>query len=113
MIKIGAARHKNGTNSGSYRLGLYFLVDSTIKKGDTIAATCSMSGLSPGGSQSCVGYITVPTSLSPGTYYFGAIADDLGAVSESNEGNNTRTTGPIIIYSGLVEINPGEVEISP
>lgn len=97
-IYVSATVANQGTTSaGTYRLGLYFSVDSTVTTGDTLVAYCNMSALARGGSQSCNGYITIPPSLSPRTYYFGAFADDLGAVRESNETNNTRVR-PIIVH---------------
>jgi hypothetical protein len=66
-------------------------MDATITTSDTLSAACTMSALESGTSATCSGPITIPSLLSPGTYYFGAFADDLGAVSESNDGNNTAT----------------------
>jgi len=45
--------------------------------------------------------VTIPTSLPPGVYFLGVIADDQGAVAESNESNNTAVTGPITLTGAL------------
>jgi murein DD-endopeptidase MepM/ murein hydrolase activator NlpD len=93
--------NQGSASAGAFRLGFYFSTDSTITTGDTFTGWyCDFpSGLAAGDSTTCGGPVGVPTSLSPGTYYFGAIADDLGAVAESNETNNTRSadTGPITL----------------
>jgi hypothetical protein len=92
--------NQGSANAGAFRLGFYFSTDSTITTGDTFTAWCDFPpGLAAGASATCGGPVGVPSSLSPGTYYFGAIADDLGAVAESNESNNARSadTGPIVL----------------
>jgi len=47
----------------------------------------------------CSGPIGVPGSLTPGVYYLGAIADDLGEVAERNESSNAHAadTGTITL----------------
>lgn len=73
--------------------------------GDVFSGTyCSRSTLASSGVFSCNGQVAVPSSLAPGTYYFGAIADDLGAVPETNEANNTRST--VIVLSAAVDTTP-------
>ncbi len=94
-------RNQGYISAGSFRLGFYFSTDPTITLGDVFSGyTCSFSGLSAGNSATCSGNIGVPSSLSPGTYYLGAIVDDIGQVTESNEGNNARAadSGPITLY---------------
>ncbi len=40
---------------------------------------------------------TIPANLAPGTYYWGAIADDTQIISESNETNNNLAGNTIIV----------------
>jgi hypothetical protein len=102
-IQISATVANQGTTSaGAYRLGFYFSTDAVITTSDTYSGTyCSMPALASTVSSGCSGLASVPASLASGTYYFGAIADDLGAVAESNEGNNTRAAANTIVI-----INP-------
>jgi hypothetical protein len=93
-------KNQGSATAGSYQLGFYWSTDSTITTGDVSSGwTCSMAAQNPGASQSCTGQVGVPPSLSPGTYYLGAIADDLQQVTEINEQNNARAadTGPIVL----------------
>lgn len=92
--------NQGSTDAGAFRLGFYFSTDSTITTGHTYSGWyCNFPGLAAGTTDLCSGPIGVPLSLTPGTYYLGAIADDLGQVAESNENNNARVadTGPIIL----------------
>src|SRR6185295_14647524 len=96
-ISVTARNQGNATAAG-FRVGLYFSPNDLITTGDILSASCNFAaGVPAGGSVSCSGSITVPNTLAGGTYYFGALADDLGVVSESNESNNGRAAGPIVI----------------
>jgi hypothetical protein len=52
----------------------------------------SVPSLSPDEESTGSVTVTVPTTIPPGTYYLGACADDLKAVSEANEANNCRAS---------------------
>lgn len=93
-------RNQGYLSAGNFRVGFYFSTDSLITTSDVYSGYCSFSGLSAGYSTSCSVNIGVPSSLSPGTYYLGAIVDDWNQVAESNEGNNARIadSGPITLY---------------
>jgi PKD repeat protein/GH25 family lysozyme M1 (1,4-beta-N-acetylmuramidase) len=93
QIAVSATATNQGTASaGAYRLGLYFSTDGTITTSDTFVSSCPMPALTPGSSQACGGSVSIPSSLSAGTYYFGAFADDQFAVNESSESNNATYT---------------------
>ena len=63
--------------------------------------------MAPGASETCTPSIVVPLGLVPGPYFLGAIADDLGAVSESDETNNVRVadSGSIQLFEDLSSIS--------
>jgi len=63
-----------------------------------------MGGLSAGASQTCSGTVTVP-NLAPNTYFLGAIADDQNAISESNEGNNSKASSAITVGGSVQPIS--------
>ena len=90
--------HNQGSASAArFRIGFYWSTDASITPSDAYSGSyCdASSGLDVGAEGSCIQSIRVPRSLPAGTYYLGAIADDLGEVVETNEGNNTRSDGPI------------------
>jgi hypothetical protein len=93
-------RNQGYLSAGAFRVGFYFSTDPSITTFDVYSGYyCSFSGLSAGSSTGCSGNIGVPSSLSPGTYYLGAIVDDGNQVTESNESNNARAadSGPITL----------------
>ncbi len=101
-IQLSASVVNQGAlSAGAFRLGFYFSSNSTISTADVLFATCNASGLVPGGSFVCSGPVTIPSSLPPGVYFVGVIADDQGAIAESNKTNNTAVTGPITVTGAL------------
>lgn len=101
-LQLSASVVNQGTGSaGAFRLGVYFSSNTTITTADVLFATCNVSGLAAGASFLCSGPVTIPSSLPPGVYFVGVIADDQGAVTETNEGNNTAVTGPITVTAAL------------
>ena len=85
-----------------YQLGFYFSTDDTITTADIPSTTaCNSGGLAAGADETCTPSIIVPPVLVPGPYFLGAIADDLGVVSESDETNNARVadSGSITLFS--------------
>ncbi|MBK7001890.1 MAG: DUF1566 domain-containing protein [Rhodoferax sp.] len=102
QITISATVTNQGTASAAATsLAFYFSTDATITTADASAgAGCAVPALAPGASSTCPGPITVPSSLAPGNYYFGAIADVNGVVSESDEGNNSKAI-PIVVSAAV------------
>jgi uncharacterized protein (TIGR03437 family) len=62
------------------------------------------NGLSAGSTFTCSNAVSIPSNLSPGTWYLLALADDQTQVDESDETNNLRVSdsGTIILTSGTV-----------
>lgn len=68
----------------------YLSTNKTITTSDTAIWTCNhSSGIAAGKTKSCSGSPTVPSKLTPGTYYLGVIADYSNLIAESDESNNT------------------------
>ena len=87
-----------GASATSY-LKIYLSTDSTIDSSDLYLTQRSIGVLNGGISSSGSTTIKLPVTLSPGTYYIGAIADETNTNVESDETNNTATTIPVIITS--------------
>lgn len=83
--------------AGSFLVGIYLSADATITTSDTLLATRSVSGLEPGVSSTARTSPVIPSTLTPGTYYIGAIADRAGAVVERIEGNNALTGNAVVV----------------
>jgi subtilase family serine protease len=98
QVALSAAIGNQGSaDAGPFRVGFSFSLDSTISQNDVPAGSCNVSSLAAGAATTCSTTATVSTSLAPGVYYGGAIADDAGQVDESNETNNSRLadSGPV------------------
>jgi hypothetical protein len=90
--------NQSTTTAGTSRLGFYFSTDSNITTSDVFSgSSCNTPTLVSNSSSNCNGLVNVPSSLAPGGYYFGAIANDLGAVSEVNNTNNARAVSITLI----------------
>ena len=98
-------RNNGAAAAAAFRVGLYYSTDSTITTGDTMVGTCNISSLAAGSSMTCSGPLTVPTGLSAGTYWGGAIADDLNQVAESNKSNNALATTSTVSVVGQPSVN--------
>ncbi|MDH4285893.1 MAG: hypothetical protein OEV26_00515, partial [Gallionella sp.] len=86
----------NVITTADTRIG-YRLVNGAVAAGGTSAAT-----LTP---------VTIPSTVAPGTYYIGAIADALNVQPETNEGNNTMlttsgspTAGTLIVTASAADL---------
>ena len=73
-------------------LTLYLSADNLITGTDVPLGTVAVGALAGGASQNVTASLRVPTTLPPGSYFIGAIADSANAVNEVNEGNNTRAS---------------------
>ncbi len=80
-----------GTNAlnGSFSVGLYLSTDGNVTTSDILVGTRTVSSLSAGSTNSASTTVTIPSNISPGTYYIGAIADYANSQAETNEANNT------------------------
>jgi hypothetical protein len=92
--------------------GIYLSADRVISTADIDTGFgCPIPVLAAGESYSgCVGTITLPSTLSAGTYYLGVYADLDGGIAESSEANNglaastaTRVSAPGSNLSTVVE----------
>ena len=78
-------------------LAFYLSTDATFDPGDVrLTTTRAIAALAKDATSAGATTLTIPADTAAGSYFLIAVADDLGAVDESNEGNNTRTA-PIAI----------------
>ncbi|MEW5978653.1 MAG: putative Ig domain-containing protein [Acidobacteriota bacterium] len=85
--------------TGSFKVHFYLSLDSNLTTADLDTGfECDRKeGLPSDGAFVCEGTLVVPSSISTGTYYLGAVLDTDERVDESNETNNVRVSdeGPI------------------
>ncbi|WP_291575921.1 NF038122 family metalloprotease [Bradyrhizobium sp.] len=87
----------SGAAAAASTTGLYLSTDSTITTADKLLGTFSSPAEQAGGASNEVIALSLPSNLTPGTYYLGVIADSTGSVTESNETNNASGAIPIIV----------------
>ncbi len=94
-------RNQGAADASAFRLGFYISTDAQITVSDLYTNWRCLfeEGLASGSTTTCSGSVGIPSVLAPGSYYLGAIVDDLNQVSESNESNNSRSadTGRILL----------------
>jgi len=88
-------------DSGSFRYGLYLSTNSIISTGDTLVYSFTIGNQAAGTTNTGTINVGLPMGLT-GTYYYGLIADDLGSVTESNEGNNAVASASTVVISPRV-----------
>lgn len=84
-------------DAGPFDVALRISTNTTITTGDPLVTTCSSAGVAGGasGNVTCAG--RVPSSISAGTRYAGAVLDSASAVAEANESNNTGSQAITIV----------------
>jgi hypothetical protein len=108
-------------NSGSVQAGAsttrYYLSLDTVKSGTDTRLTGTRGVPSLNGGQSSAGTVTVtiPSGIAAGTYRLLACADDLNAVSETNENNNcgASTASVTVRGTGTFELSPTTATVLP
>jgi len=76
-------------SAGRFVVKFYLSTNTMITKYDTYLGSKTVVGLPAGGTASLSAYVKVPTTVSPGVYYLGVVADADRQVAESREDNNT------------------------
>jgi subtilisin family serine protease/subtilase family serine protease len=84
----GALSDLDGPPNTIVRVGFYLSTNTNITANDQRIGSVSLTQILAGASIPLSVSATIPSTLALGTYYIGAIADDTGALRESNEGNN-------------------------
>ena len=100
--------------AGASRLGLYLSDDSLCTTGDTLIGRRAVGALAPGASSAASTLATLPAGAALGAKFLCGIADDLSAVVESNEGNNTAFSALTVVQADLdITAVSGPVSASP
>jgi hypothetical protein len=81
----------------SFPVRIYLSTDDTITTSDRAIGTRTVSSLNVGATSASNTTVTIPSTLAPGTYFIGAIADYTNVQAESNESNNAHTGSTIVV----------------
>jgi subtilase family serine protease len=101
-IPITATVKNLGGRSGGFHVTFYLSTDPTITSGDVPIGSIYLSALAAGAQRILTAEkAIIPCTVTPGTYYIGAIADSDNRVAESDENNNSLVGNPIHV-SGVL-----------
>ena len=107
-VTITDTTRNQGTGSASpSETGFYLSLNSALDAADVFLSSRAVGTLGAGASEPATGTFTIPAATLPGRYYVIAKADGAGAIGESSETNNVRTSGsmrvgPDLTVSALV-----------
>jgi len=105
-------QNQGNAAAGAFELGFYLSPSSSITTSSTPIGYCTNPGLATSTSWICAGPIAIPSSLGAGTYYGGAIVDNLNQVNESSENNNTLVASNTLTITAVLPM-VSSVSISP
>lgn len=94
-------------NTGHYaatgvRVGVYLSSDTAITTSDMFLGSGVIASLEPGASAPVSIPVPITDIVAAGTWYVGAVVDDLGMIAESDEGNNALAGNQVeILADGL------------
>jgi hypothetical protein len=97
-------RNQGAIAAGTSTTRFYLSLDQQRDASDVVlSGSRSVPALNAGQTSSGNVTVTIPSGTPLGTYYLVSCADDLGAVNETNEGNNCRTS-TTTIQVGLADL---------
>lgn len=104
---VSSVQNNGAGAAGTFRVGWYLSVNTSISTSDYFVASSVQNGLSNGYYNNLYGSVDLDniSGLPQGTYYVGAVIDDLGQVVESNESDNAGYYTPTIQYTVVLTPN--------
>ena len=107
--------NKGDAAAGAFTVAYYLSANNTFDGGDTllVGGRDSVGGLGTSSNVAVpAGQNSIPDSTTPGNYFIIVVVDELAAVAESNEANNTAWR-PITINPCQSDLTPGVNFVSP
>ena len=93
-------KNQGAATAGASTTRYYLSADTQRNVGDVLlGGSRSVPNLAAGQSSSGSATVAIPSSVALGTYYLLACADDLAAVTETNEGNNCLASATTVTLS--------------
>jgi subtilase family serine protease len=105
-VDVTVTTKNQGTGSAAAsRTAFYLSADTARSAGDLLLGSRPVGVLVPNSSSTITATLAIPAGTPAGSYYIIAVADDGGAVPETNEANNTRAVlirlSPDLIVSSM------------
>ncbi|MBK7876406.1 MAG: hypothetical protein IPJ77_11735 [Planctomycetes bacterium] len=97
------------------RVGVYLSTDAVVTTADRLLGSRTIPRLERGERATGGGSMTIPANLAAGTYWIGAIADDLATIAESSETNNVRVATATLTVrpAQLPDLEPVSISATP
>lgn len=103
-----------GTRAASnVRVGIYLSSDASVTATDRLLGFRSIASLDVGANSSAGGTLTIPTTVGAGTYFVGAIVDDLATIAERSETNNVRLAASTVAVAPAIlpDLEPAAIGV--
>jgi subtilase family serine protease len=101
-------KNKGAGSAAASRTAFYLSANAALGAGDVLLGSRPVGVLLPNGSSTITTTLSIPSGTTAGSYYIIAVADDGGAVPETNEANNTRAVlirlSPDLIVSSMTVV---------
>jgi subtilase family serine protease len=108
----GTVRNQGVGEASGSQLGYYLSQNTTLDSNDLLLGTSSGGVLASGATAQRTGVFTVPAGVTPGAYYVIYAADPTGAVTESNEANNTASLA-LTVVAALPDLVVSSATLTP
>ncbi|WP_164891191.1 CARDB domain-containing protein [Botryobacter ruber] len=92
-------RNSGNVAAASSNVGLYLSSNTSLESSDLLLSTITGGPLGAGSVAVRSSSITIPSNISPGTYYILVVADPADLVTESVETNNMQTASITVVAS--------------
>jgi subtilase family serine protease/subtilisin family serine protease len=102
IVVTDTVRNDGSDTAGPSVAGYYLSTNATLDVSDVMLGSRNIPSLPAGSSHQGSATVTIPESVSLGSYYVIARADDDGTVTEALESNNTRHAGTLKIGADLI-----------
>jgi len=90
--------------AGAFTVRFYLSTDTALDAGDLLLGSRTLTGLAAGASNTTVSTITLPSTVTVGTYRVLVVVDALGQVTESDETNNAGVSAALSVTSFLPDL---------
>ncbi|MCB2376162.1 T9SS type A sorting domain-containing protein [Hymenobacter sp. BT635] len=108
----GTVANQGAGEASSSQLGYFLSTNTTLDSNDLLLGTSSGGTLAASASVRRTGVFSIPTNVTPGTYYLLYAADPAALVTESNETNNT-TTLTVTIVAAQADLSVSQMAANP
>jgi subtilase family serine protease len=89
IVASSSVKNNGASTTPAAQLGYFLSTNQTWDAADVQLGVSALSALSSGSTVSKTATVTIPSTVTPGTYYVLFFADHSGLLSETSEANNT------------------------